>query len=80
MTVEEKMKRASALQMQCKRHQVFAEKREEAAKMAEAGHLHIEIADALVADDDAHEFHYTAAATCLARAKRLCRDILRGKK
>ena len=80
MTVEEKMKRVSVLHLQCKRHQIFREKREEAAKAAEAGRLCIEIGDSFAETDaDAHEMHYMAAATFLARAKRLCRDVLRGR-
>ena len=75
--IAEKMKRASLLKMQSKRHQLFREKNLEAAKMAEAGRLHAEIADALRDSPDACRAHYTDAAMCLARAKRLCRDILR---
>lgn len=80
MTVEEKMKRVAVLRMQCKRHQLFREKREEAAKAAEAGRLCIELGDSFAEiDTERHESYYTEAARFLARAKRLCRDVLRGR-
>lgn len=77
--LELKMKRASDLKMQCKKHQVFHEKALEAEKMAEAGHLHTQIALALTEDAEGRTFHYEEAAVCLARAKRLCTDLVRGR-
>lgn len=77
--LERMVKRASVLMMQCKRHQIFGEKAQEVEKMAEAGLLHAQIAHALEHYPEEQVIHYEAAATCLARAKRLCRDILRGK-
>lgn len=73
-----KMKRASALLMHCKRHQVFREKPEEAIKMAEAGKLYAEIALELRNENPtASSLNYETAQVCLARAKRLCRDLVR---
>lgn len=77
--LERKMTCASALKKQCKKHQIFGEKAQEAEKMAEAGFLHAQIGHALKDVTGEHVFHYQEAATCLARAKRLCRDILREK-
>lgn len=78
-TIESKMKRASDLKMQCKKHQIFHEKALEAEKMSEAGHLHTQIGLALTDDAEGRTFHYEEAAVCLARAKRLCTDLVRGR-
>lgn len=67
MTQEEKQDRIDLLLAQCRKHQVFREKKEEAMKQAEAGRLLLEL-------DDTEQ-----AGTCLNRAKRLCRDITRGR-
>jgi len=81
-------KAASVLLMQSKKHQIFREKKQEAAKQAEAGAAFLKMA-ALVeqhkslveADvrDATLVMYYKAAATSLSRAKRLCRDLIRGK-
>ena len=88
--VERKMKRVALLKMQCKKHQIFREKAQEAEKMAEAGMLHIQIGCAMKTRDSSDpealvenvvsHLNYESAVVCMARAKRLCRDILRGKR
>ena len=71
---------AERLLRQCKKHQIFKEKREEAVKQGEAGALYLRLANmAPKEDDDAREAHLAAASQCFSRAKRLCRDMLRGK-
>ena len=72
--------KAERLLRQCKKHQIFHEKREEAVKQGEAGALYLRLANSLPKDDeDERVAHMETAAQCFSRAKRLCRDILRGK-
>lgn len=70
--IDEKRRRIEVLTAQCKGHQLRREKRAEAAKQAEIGALLLTI------DGDERE-RFEAAAVALARAKRLCRDVLREK-
>jgi hypothetical protein len=67
--------RAELLLRQCKGHQLRREKHEEAAKQAEAGAILVRLA---AVTEDSRD-HLEAAAVALARAKRLCRDVLRGR-
>lgn len=71
---------AERLLRQCKKHQIFKEKREEAVKQGEAGALYLRLANMADKDAvDAREAHLESASQCFSRAKRLCRDMLRGK-
>ena len=71
---------AERLLRQCKKHQIFREKHEEAVKQGEAGALYLRLANmAPKTDEDARYEHLAAASQCFSRAKRLCRDMLRGK-
>jgi SepF-like predicted cell division protein (DUF552 family) len=79
--IDQLLKRAEALLMQSKKHQIFKEKKEEAAKQSEAASIYMKVASLYALDDQeaAVAESYEAAATCLSRAKRLCRDVIRGK-
>ncbi len=85
--IDQLLKRAEVLLVQSKKHQIFKEKKEEAAKQSEAASIYLKLASlyekdkTLSAEDRDFEVaeKYEAAATCLSRAKRLCRDIIRGK-
>lgn len=68
---------AEKLLRQCKKHQLFREKQEEAGKQGEAGAIYLRLAQ--LTYDDARDEHLEAASQCFSRAKRLCRDLLRGK-
>lgn len=71
---------AERLLRQCKKHQIFHEKREEAVKQGQAGALYLRLASLLPKDaDEERDANLEAAARCFSRAKRLCRDLLRGK-
>ena len=76
--LEELHGRAKLLLKQSKKDQLFRLKQAEAKKQAEAGSLFIELAEA-VSDPEDQKDHLTTAATCFARAKRLCRDVIRQK-
>lgn len=71
---------AERLLRQCKKHQIFREKREEAVKQGEAGALYLRLANMTPkTDEDVRDAHLESASQCFSRAKRLCRDMLRGK-
>lgn len=74
----EMLSRAQILLRQAKKDQVFRHKQAEAKKQAEAGRLFIEVAER-VRSVEARREHVASAAVCFARAKRLCRDVLREK-
>lgn len=85
--IDQLSKRADVLLMQSKKHQIFKEKKEEAAKQAEAASIYLKLASLYEKENTFDEQEretsiaesYEAAATCLSRAKRLCRDVIRGK-
>ena len=76
--LEDLRRRAELLLKQSKKDQLFRHKQAEAKKQAAAGSLFIELAEA-VSDPEDQRDHLTTAAACFARAKRLCRDVIRQK-
>lgn len=65
------------LEKQVKKHQLFREKHEEAEKQAAAGVLYLRIARLVSVAEKPNAL--TEAATCFSRAKRLCRDLVKGR-
>lgn len=75
MAYEEASRRAAVLKMQAKKNQIFKEALPEALKLAEAGMMHLRAADCLSEEERLADLK--EAATCLSRAKRLCRGLVK---
>lgn len=72
---EEAVRRASVLKMQAKKNQIFKEYLQEAAKLAEAGLMHLRAAESLPEEERVSDLK--EAAICLSRAKRLSRGLVK---
>jgi hypothetical protein len=72
---DEAARRAAVLKMQAKKNQIFGESLPEAIKLAEAGLMHLRAAEALPMEERTADLK--EAATCMSRAKRLCRGLLK---
>jgi hypothetical protein len=75
MAYEEAARRAAVLKMQAKKNQIFGEPLPEAIRLAEAGLMHLRAAETLPKEDRIADLK--EAATCLSRAKRLCRGLMK---
>lgn len=75
LSYEEISSKAALLKKQCKKHQLFKETLLEAVKLSEAGFLHLKAAALLPEEDRAADLK--EAATCLSRAKRLSRGLVK---
>ena len=75
MAYEEASRRAAILKMQAKKNQVFKEALPEAMRLTEAGLMHLRAAESLPKEERMADLK--EAATCLSRAKRLCRGLVK---